>query len=97
MPYPVRYSSQAYIEYEEILDYVVENFGLEKAAQVDLYFEEIISLISINPSLYPYSNKNRGLRRCVLNKQTSLYYRFSGGYIELVSFRGNMMNPNFLL
>ena len=93
----MRYSSQAYVEYEEILDYVIEIFGLAKAAQVDLYFEEIINLISTNPSLYPYSNKNKGLRRCVLSKQTSLYYRFSGGYIELVSFRGNMMNPNTLL
>lgn len=96
MAYPVRYSTRAYIEYEDILEYISGKFGIAIAAKVDTYFEEVINQISINPFLYPYSNKKKNMRRCVINYQTTLYYRFSGEYVELVSFRGNKMNPKTL-
>ena len=53
MPYPVRYSTRASTEYEEILEYVIKRFGFDVAAKVDAHFEEIIDHISINPYLYP--------------------------------------------
>ncbi len=96
MSYSVRYSTRAYLEYEEIIDYVFKNFGAEIAVKVDLYFEEIIDHIAINPYLYPYSDKIKKLRRCVISPQTTLYYRFNGEYIELASFRGSRMNPETL-
>jgi len=94
MLYPVRYSSRAYNEYENLLDYVLENFGIAKAAQVDAYIDGIIDLIATNPRLYPYSNKKQNIRRCVISPQTTLYYRFLGECVELASFRGNKMNPD---
>ncbi len=89
----VRYSTRAYNEYEEILDYIVENFGYEVAAKVNAHFEEIIDQIAINPFLYPSSNKVKSLRRCVISQQTTMYYRFNGESVEIASFRGNRMNP----
>tara|TARA_R110002050_G_scaffold113496_4_gene228385 strand:- start:272 stop:568 length:297 start_codon:yes stop_codon:yes gene_type:complete len=96
MPYPVRYSTRAYTDYEEILKYVFENFGANVPAKVDRYFEEMIEHIAVNPYLYPYSNKKKNLRRCVISSQTTLYYRNNGEYVELASFRGNRMNPEIL-
>lgn len=96
MPYPVRYSTRSFLEYEEILDYVSEQFGTVVAARVDAYFEEVIDQIAINPRLFPYSDKKKNLRRCVISPQTTLYYRFNGECVELVSFRGNRMNPRSL-
>ena len=51
MPYPVRYSSRSYKKYESILEYVSENFGISKAAEVDMYFEGVIDLIAVNPTM----------------------------------------------
>lgn len=96
MPYPVRYSTRSFLEYEEILDYVSENFGAAITARVDAYFEEVIDQIAINPRLFPFSDKRKNLRRCVISPQTTLYYRFNGECIELASFRGNRMNPRSL-
>ncbi len=96
MPYPVRYSTRAFNEYNEILEYVSAKFGISTAAKVDAYFEEVVNQISINPFLYTYSDKNKNLRRCVINYQTKLYYRFTGEFIEIASFRGNKMNPKTL-
>lgn len=96
MSYQVRYSTRASAEYEDILDYVVKKFGLIIAAKVDLHFEEVINQISINPNLYPYSDKMKNLRRCIISPQTTLYYRLNGECVELASFRGNKMNPKDL-
>lgn len=96
MPYSIRYSTRAYIEYEELLDYLFKNFGVATTAKVDKYFEEVIESLSINPLLYPISDKKKKLRRCVISQQTTLYYRFNGEYVELASFRGNRLNPESL-
>jgi len=93
MPYPIRYSSRAYNEYEAILEYVSERFGAAKAYDVDLYFESILNLISENPLIFPVSEIKKNIRRCVVSPQTTLYYRFSGEHIEIITFRGSRMNP----
>jgi len=59
-----------------------------------VFFEKIIDQISINPFQFPIFSKKKNLRRCVINEQTTLYYRISNNIVELVSFRGNLMNPN---
>ena len=69
MAFEVRYSSRAYAEYEAILDYVSEKFGSVVALKVDRHFETVIDQISINPLLYPCSNKIKNLRRCVISPQ----------------------------
>jgi plasmid stabilization system protein ParE len=96
MSYPVRYSTRAYKEYEEILDYVFKKFGADIALKVDKHFEEVIDNIAINPHLYPLSEKKTNLRRCVVSPQTTIYYRFNGEHVELASFRGNRLNPKTL-
>lgn len=58
-----------------------------------MHFEKVIDQIAINPNLYPRSDKKKNLRQCVISPQTTLYYSFNGVNIELVSFRGNLMNP----
>ena len=93
MPYIVRYSTRASIEYQEILEYVFKNFGVVVAAKVDAYFDEVIDSIPINPHLYPYWDITENIRRCVLSSQTTLYYRFTGEYVELIRFKGNPMGP----
>lgn len=96
MAYPIRYSARAYNEYEGILDYVIGKFVAAKAVEVHIYFENVIDMIAVNPYLFPYSSKKKNLRRCVISPQTTLYYRFLGDCIEIVSFRGNKMNPETL-
>lgn len=94
MPLHIQYSQRARFEYKDLIKYVVQKFGLDKATRIDNLFERIIFQISVNPKMYPIFDRKRKIRRCVISKQTSLYYRVSGKYLELISFRGNLMNPN---
>lgn len=72
------------------------NLSPQQHQKLICIFEEVIEQILINPSLYPYSDKNKNLKRCVISPQTTLYYRFNGEFVELASFMGNRMNPETL-
>ena len=59
MPFQILYSPRALAEYESILDYLILNFGLVKAVEVDAYFDKIIRQISIAPKMYPLFDRRR--------------------------------------
>jgi plasmid stabilization system protein ParE len=82
MPLQIRYSQRARSEYKELLTYIILNFDIQKATEIDAVFEKLINQISENPKMYPLFFKRKKIRRCVISKQTSLYYRISGKYIE---------------
>ncbi len=94
MPYPIRFSIRAYSEYESILQYVADNFGILKALEVDNHYEGIINQIASNPEMYLSSQKYSEIRRCVFSRQIFLYYRFTGEFVELISFRANKMDSD---
>jgi hypothetical protein len=54
-----------YLEYNWT-DSIIENF-ISKT-------EEAINSIRINPLLYPFVNKKKGIHKCLIVKQVSLYY-----------------------
>ena len=90
----VRYSLRARQEEIELLEYIVQEFGEMKAKEVYDRIEKLFKQISMNPEMYRASSKQKNLRKCILSKQTSIYYRVHGEYLEVVSFRGNRKNPN---
>ncbi|WP_375596896.1 type II toxin-antitoxin system RelE/ParE family toxin [Roseivirga ehrenbergii] len=89
----VRYSLCARHEQIELLEYIVQKFGRTTAQEVYERIEKVLDSISQKPEIYRASKRQADLRKCVLSKQTSIYYRINEGYIEVVSFRANLKNP----
>lgn len=89
----IKYSTRAEKEYFKLLDYLVDEFGSTTADKVDKKIEETLSIISHNPTLYPESKEKKGTRRCVLSKQTTIYYRVKKKNIEIVTLWSNKKNP----
>lgn len=89
----IRYSLRARFEQLEMLDYIAQNFGIEKAKEIFNKIEKILAQLSINPEMYPQSNRKKGIRRCVFSKQTSIYFRVNSETIEIISFRPNRKTP----
>lgn len=89
----VRYSLRAKHEEIELLEYVLNRFGENTAKKVYNKIERVIAEITNMPDMYRSSKRRKGLRKCVLSKQTSIYYRVKDDYIEIVSFRANRKDP----
>jgi len=58
--------------------------------------EKTLSLISLNPELFQKSSTRKDIRRAVVTKHNSLYYRNKNETIEILSFFSNRKNPNKL-
>jgi hypothetical protein len=67
---------------------VVEDF-IEKT-------ETALILIGKNPLLFPAVNNKRVLRKCLVGKLVSLYYKIKKDRIDLISFWNNYQNPKKL-
>lgn len=58
--------------------------------------ETKIEQIKITPEMYEASSKRKSIRRCVIGKQTSLYYRIKKEEIEIITIQDNRANPRKL-
>lgn len=73
---------------EEWDEAVVKNFT-EK-------IEESISYIEKNPAIYPFHNKSKKIRKCLVVKQISLYYRHTKSEIQILLCWNNYQDPKRL-
>ena len=55
-----------------------------------------IHQISIHPFSSPASVIKKEIRRCVISKQTTIYYRVSKKEVEIITIQDTRRNPNFL-
>ena len=78
------WSSKSVSDLENILDYL----ALEWDNSVSLKFldliETLILQISINPIQYPLIHKKLNIRKCVITKHNSLFYRNRKGHVEIL-------------
>ncbi len=85
---------------EQNLDNIVGYLEKEWSVRVRDKFLEVlktkIEQISRMPQMYEPSSKRKTVRRCVVSKQTSLYYRVRKEEIEIITIQDNRRNPKKL-
>jgi len=83
---------------EENLDAVlnfIEARWSEKSKEMFLVkFQKAISIISMNPGIFPKSSINKKYRKCVVTKQSSLLYSFGSNEIRIHSIFDTRQDPN---
>lgn len=94
MAYQIIFSEEAKIQLQSIFNYLLNNWSDKVATDFIIKVDEILFLISLNPKLYPQTKKRKGIRKCVVTKQTSLYYHLLKNEIEIITFFDNRQNPN---
>jgi plasmid stabilization system protein ParE len=71
----------------------MKNFSEKELKNLAESIEENLILISKNPNLYQVSEAKKDLRRIVILRYNSLYYRIKNDTIEIISFFSNRQNP----
>jgi plasmid stabilization system protein ParE len=90
------WSSEAKDDLENITDYLMFYWGTEVTSKFLLHTEKIIGQIAINPKQYPIFSRHKRIRKCVLTKQNSIFYRVKAKKIEIVRIYDTRQNPNKL-
>lgn len=84
MPKQIIWSPLAENDFENILEYLEKKWGEKIAYQFIEISSIILRQISAKPKLFPLINKKLKIRRCVLTKHNSIYYRESTTQIEIL-------------
>ena len=96
MPKQIVWSPLSENDFADILEYLNKNWDEKVAANFIDLTENIIDQISINPKQYPIIFKKKRIRKCVLTKHNSLFYRDSRSKVEILRIYDTRQDPNTL-
>jgi plasmid stabilization system protein ParE len=96
MPKQVNWSPLAESDLSNILDYLHKNWERKVASNFIDLTDNFINQISINPKQFPLINKRKGIRKCVITKHNTLFYRDKSSSVEILRIYDTRQDPNTL-
>ena len=90
--YKILWTDLAIEELEETIKYLEEDFSQKEIKKLAKEIERVINLISQNPTIFPLSEK-MNLRKVVILKFNSMFYRVANEQVQIISFFNNRKNP----
>lgn len=91
--YKLIWSKRASKDLAGVLAYLESKWTEREIRNFFSNLEKHLNIIKEHPVAYPKSDKWKEVRRCVLSKQTSLYYSVKSERIEIVTLFDNRQNP----
>jgi plasmid stabilization system protein ParE len=96
MPKPVIWSPLSEKDLEAILGYLQNNWDDRVVHSFIEITDKLVNQISINPKLFPVIHEKRRIRKCVLTKHNSLFYRERKDYIDILRIFDTRQDPRKL-
>lgn len=81
---------------KRLFNYLIEEWSLRVKNEFVEKLDHCIDIIKQQPEIFPESNKRKGLRKCVVTAQTTLYYRFNSKRINVVTIFDTRQKPKKL-
>jgi len=84
--------------YFKVLDYLTENWTRREVVNFINEVENLLNQITNNPEMFQASRKKKNVRKALITKHNTLYYRVKPRKkeLELITFWDNRQNPNKL-
>jgi len=90
--YKILWTDHALNELANTYKYLELNFTERELRELSKGIDKTLKLISQNPDLFPIS-ESIGVRKVVIKKLNTLYYREKNNSIEILSFFSNRQSP----
>ena len=87
------FSRRSKLQLEELIEYLEYRFSLITKEKFVVKLDSFVVLIQKDPGIFPKSEANKKIRKCVISKQTTLYYSFNNQEIRLLSFFDTRQDP----
>ena len=84
------------LKLENLFDHLLKNWSKKVKDDFVAKLDHCIELIRTQPEIFRESKKGKQLRRCVITKQTTMYYRFDSKRINIVTLFDTRQDPNEL-
>jgi len=93
---PIIWSPLSENDFSNVLKYLDKNWGEKVASNFIDLTENTLNQISINPRQFPIIFKRKKVRKCVLTKHNTLFYRDGKSNIEILRIYDTRQDPNNL-
>ena len=77
----------------DLLEYLELKWSIKVRDQFISKLDKSIYLIQNEPEIFPKSQINKEQYRCVLSKQTTIYYKYNSKQIRILSLFDTRQNP----
>lgn len=91
--YKITWTNFALRELKETIEYLQANWTEKELRKLAFEIEGTVDLLSHNPNLFQASETKNGIRRVIVAKNNTLYYRVKNNSVEILSFFSNRQNP----
>lgn len=92
----VKWSPASEEDFEEIVTYLVSHWSPKVADRFIQLIDENLLIIKKEPKIFPLINKQLNIRKCVITKHNTLFYRTSKDLIEIIRLFDNRQDPTTL-
>ncbi len=92
----IKLSKRASNKLGALLDYLESDWSVNVKNEFIKKLDKSLLLIRNNPDSFQNSMSVKGLYRCLVTKQTTLFYRYDDRYIYIVTLFDNRQNPKRL-
>jgi plasmid stabilization system protein ParE len=93
MPKRILWSLLSQQDLDSILNYLKMNWDIKVVERFIVITEDVLQQIADHPKQYPVINKQKKVRKCVLTKHNTLYYRESKDCIDILRIYDNRQDP----
>lgn len=93
---PVKWSSLADDDFAKLLEYLEKKWNKKVCIKFITKLDYCINLIHKNPNQFPFFNSELQIRKCVVTKQNTLYYRETNTKIDILRLYDTRQNPETL-
>jgi plasmid stabilization system protein ParE len=93
---PVIISPQAQKDIKNILSYLEENWTQTVIDNFLLKLKTFYTIVSINPQVFGYYDKRRGIRNYAITRQNVIYYRNKRNVVEIITVFDSRQHPKKL-
>ena len=89
----IRLSSRALQKLDNLLVYLEKEWTLKVKDAFILKLDKSFQQIQKLPDCFPESSKIKGLRKCVITPQTTVFYKYTDTVINIVTIFDTRQNP----
>ncbi|WP_312767601.1 type II toxin-antitoxin system RelE/ParE family toxin [Epilithonimonas sp.] len=90
--FEILWTDLALEELAQTVEYLEQEFTEKEIESLGNEIERILSIITHSPTIFPFSDKYK-IRKVIILKLNTLYYRITDDRVEIISFFSNRQNP----
>ena len=92
----IRLSVRASRKLEKLLIFLETKWSVKVKKDFVIKLNDCLKKIQKLPDSFPESEVVKGLRKCVITKQTTLFYKYTDSTINIITFFDTRQNPESL-